>query len=180
MSTMADEPHSGGGKDERPPAPPTEKKIPRFSLIAGAVIGIFVILIIAAFLTLSVQADLPPEPGTVYPYITTYAILIPDGLPIRIAGTPILVLTSGDELIMKIGDQNEKCVAGQTKTISERKAEFRALGIPLLSTNYLIEATYRGRSGPNADFFLIVRTSRQVPSFLIERILPVEIQARPA
>ena len=180
MSTMGDEPHTGEGANARSPVSGTEKKIHRNSLIAGAIIGIIVILVIAAFLTLSVQADLPPDPGTVYPYTTTYAVLIPDGLPIRIAGTPILVLTAGDELIMKIGDQNEKFVAGQTKAISERRAEFRALGIPLLSTNYLIEATYRGRSGPNADFFLIVRTSRQVPSFFIERILPAEIQARPA
>jgi len=177
---MADDSISGEGANARSPVPGSEKKVDRNYLIAGSIIGIFVILIIAAFLTLSVQADLPPEPGTVYPYTTTYAVLIPDGLPIRIAGTTVLVLTSGDELIMKIGDQNEKFVAGQTKTISERRAEFRALGIPLLSTNYLIEATYRGRSGPNADFFLIVRTSRQVPSFLIERILPSEIQARPA
>jgi hypothetical protein len=177
---MANQPLSGEGASASSPVPGTQKKVHRNYLIVGTILGILVILIIAAFLTLSVKADLPPDPGTGYPYTTTYAVLIPDGLPIRIAETPILVLTSGNELIMKIGDQNEKFVAGQTKTISERRAEFRALGIPLLSTNYLIEATYRGRSGPNADFFLIVRTSRQVPSFLIERILPAEIQARPA
>lgn len=81
---------------------------------------------------------------------------------------------------MKIGDRNEKFVAGQTRNISERRAEFVVLGIPVFSTNYLIEATYRGRSGPDADFSLMVRTSRQVPSSLIERVLPAEINTRPA
>lgn len=180
MSIMAKEPHQEGEVEPGTPVPVTPKKVSRGYLITGAIIGVLVVIALAAFLTLSIQADLSPEPGATYPYTTTYAVLIPDGQVIRIAGTPIIVLTSGDELIMKIGDQNEKFVVGQTKRISERKAEFRALGIPILSTNYLIEATYRGRYSSNADFFLIVRTSRQVPSFLIERILPPEIQARPA
>jgi hypothetical protein len=177
---MADEPHPQGGSGTGSPAPGQQEKIHPGYLIAGAVIGILAVIILAAVLTLSVQPDLPPEPGAIYPYTTTYAVLIPDGKMIHIAGTPIIVLTAGDDLIMKIGDRNEKFVAGETKTISERRAEFLALGVPVLSTNYLVEATYRGRAGANADFFLIVRTSRQVPSFLVERILPAEIQARPA
>ncbi len=89
------------------------------------------------------------------------------------------MLTAGDELLMKIGDNNEKFVIGQTKTISEHRAVFRVFGLDTLSTNYKIDATYRGLVGDHADFYLIVRTSDQIPSFLIERILPGEIQARP-
>ncbi|MFA5296424.1 MAG: hypothetical protein WC382_13035 [Methanoregulaceae archaeon] len=147
--------------------------------IALAVIVLIIVFILAAVLTLSVQPDLPPESGAVYPYTTTYQVLLPDGQPIAIAGTTIIVLTVDDELFLRIGDQNEKFVVGQTKTISERKAVFRSLGFSILSTNYRIDTTYLGRSGDRADFFLIIRTSRQVPSFLIDRILPGEIRARP-
>jgi len=176
---MAGEPHPDPISQDRPPAPGAGRTREKNRTIALAVIALVVIVILAAVVTLSIQADLPPEPGAVYPYTTTYQVLLPDGQPIAIAGTTIIVLTSDDELFLRIGDQNEKFVVGQTKTISERKAVFRSLGIGILATNYRIDATYLGRTGNRADFFLIIRTSEQVPSFLIERILPREIQARP-
>ena len=43
-----------------------------------------------------------------------------------------------------------------------------------------IDATYIGRLGNHAEFYLIVSTSDQVPSSLIEQILPGEIKAHPA
>lgn len=177
---MADEsPHT----EESPiasPGPEQSKKKQSRLLVAGGILAIVIILILAAFLSISVEPDLAPDQGATYPYTTTYAVLIPEGKLIQIAGTPIIALTAGDEMILKIGDKNEKFVIGQTKTISERRALFKVLGVSLLSTNYRIEATYRGSVGSNADFYLIIRTSKQVPSFLIERILPAEIQAQPA
>ena len=148
--------------------------------IGLAILFILIVLAVIAFLTLSVDPSLPAEPGTRYPYTTTYAVQIPDGQQVMIAGTPIIVLSTGDELILKIGDTNEKFVAGQTRTISERKAVFRILGAEILSTNYKIDATYIGRLGNHAEFYLIVSTSDQVPSSLIEQILPGEIKAHPA
>jgi len=161
-------------------SPKTSKKRISRSTIGIAIVAVIVIIIIAAFLSLSVDPMLPAEPGSHYPYTTTYEVRIPDGQPVKIAGTPILVLTAGDDLIMKIGDTSEQFVIGQTKTISERRAAFRVLGIKLLSTNYKIDATYLGRSDNYAEFYLIIQTSGQVPSFLIERILPGEIHAHPA
>ena len=43
----------------------------------------------------------------------------------------------------------------------------------------MIDATYRGMVGEKADFYLVIKTSRQVPSVLIDRILPAGIMARP-
>ncbi|MGV8129264.1 MAG: hypothetical protein ACP5NN_05160 [Methanolinea sp.] len=176
---MTDEaPSRGEIKSVPPPVVKPHKNNTRLYLI-GAVIAIVAILFIA-LLTISVHPDLPPEQRASYPYTTTYSVFLPEGKEILIAGIPIIALTAGDEMIMKIGDKNEKFVIGETKTISERKAEFRMLGLPVLSTNYLITATFRGRVNNNAEFSLIIRTSKQVPSFLIERILPQEIQAKPA
>lgn len=176
---MTDEaPPKGEAKSIPPPVVQPQKNNTRLILI-GVVIAIVAILLIA-LLTLSVHPDLPPEQRAAYPYTTTYSVFLPEGKEILIAGTPIIALTAGDEMIMKIGDKNEKFVIGETKTISERKAEFRMLGVPILSTNYLITATFRGRVNTNAEFSLVIRTSEQVPSFLIERILPPEIQAKPA
>lgn len=176
---MADEPHpEREGMAGPPPVVKPKKKQSRL-IIAGIVIAILAIILLALF-TLSVHPDLPPDQRVTYPYTTSYSVFLQEGRTIQIAGTPIIALTAGDEMIMKIGDKSEKFVVGDTKTISERKAEFRIFGFPILSTNYLIEATYRGKVNKNAEFSLIIRTSKQVPSFLIERILPAEIQARPA
>ena len=43
-----------------------------------------------------------------------------------------------------------------------------------------LDATYLGRSGDTAQFSLTFRTSEQVPSFLVGRLLPPGVQARPA
>jgi len=165
-------------KKESPDQPSRKKSYPGLK-IAIAVIVILIVIVLASFLTLSVEPGFPAEPDALYPYTVTYDVLLPEGQLIQIAGTPIIVLTAGDELLMKIGDNNEKFVVGQTKTISEHRAVFRVLGIDILSTNYRIDATYRGLVGDHTDFYLIVRTSREVPSFLIQQILPREIQARP-
>jgi len=176
---MAGEPHVRREVSTGSPAPEKPEKKHAYLPIALAIIILSSVFVLAAVLTISVQPDLPPSPGAVYPYTITYQVLLPDGEPVSIAGTPIIVLTADDELFMKIGEQNEKFVVGETKTISERRAVFRSLGLEVLATNYRIDANYRGRAGSHADFFLIIRTSEQVPSFLIERVLPGEIQARP-
>jgi len=175
---MADDHRDEGGAGKVPAGKGKEKRRKKGHLYAIAILCIVLIVIAAALVTLTVQADLPPEPGTTYPYTTTYAVLIPEGKPVSIAGMEIIVLASGDEMLMRIGDRTEKFVVGETKTISERHAVFRTLGIGIFSTNYRIGATYRGKSGGLADFYIVIATSRQVPSFLIERVLPPSIQAR--
>ncbi len=137
-----------------------------------------ILFILAAFATFSVEADLSPEPGVTYPYTTTYAVLIPEGKPISIGGTEIIVLASGDEMLMKIGEKTEKFTVGETRTVSERQAVFRTLGIAIYATSYRLQATYRGKTGGLADFYLVISTSREVPSFLIGRVIPADVHAR--
>lgn len=172
------EDHRNEGQAGEVPSQRDEKRLKRSHLLAIAILCLVLAVVAAAFATLTVQADLPPEPGTTYPYTTTYAVLIPEGKPVSLAGLEIIVLASGDEMLMRIGDRTEKFVVGETKTLSERRAVFSTLGIGIFSSNYRIGATYRGKSGSLADFYLVVETSRQVPSFLIERTLPPSIQAR--
>jgi len=155
-----------------------KRRLKRSHVLGIAILCIVLVIVLSAFATLTVQADLPPEPGVTYPYTATYAVLIPEGKTVTIAGMDIVSLTSGDELIMKIGNRTEKFAVGDTRTISERRALFQALGIGIFSSNYRIEATYKGMSGSLAEFYLVISTSSQVPSFLIQRVLPPEIQAR--
>jgi len=169
---------SSTGRRQRGPTSKGQKKGQKRGRVLGiAILCIVLAIVLVAFATLSVQADLPPEPGVTYPYTVTYSVLVPEGKTITIAGMDIVCLESGNELIMKIGNETERLSAGDTRTISERRALFQTLGIEIFSSNYRIEATYRGMNGSLAEFYLVIRTSSQVPSSLIRMVLPPEIQA---
>jgi hypothetical protein len=71
-------------------------------------------------------------------------------------------------------------VIGEERLISERRAVIKALGIPVADTNYQMYVRFLGIQGKNIHFYLTIKTSSQIPQFLIDRILPLEIQARPA
>jgi hypothetical protein len=173
-------PAPAGGRGNRPrggsPGPVKTRWV--FKAAAAAIIIVMVIGV-ASFSTIRVNPDLPPAPGARYPYTTTYEVIIPVGREITVGGTPILILSTGDVLLMKIGNTTEQFTNGQTKTISERTARITTLGFTILETGYMIEATYRGMAGDQADFYLVVRTSNQVPQFLLGRLLPPEVTARP-
>lgn len=147
--------------------------------IAAVVVIILVVVAAAGFATLTIVADLPPASGALYPYTITYDVLIPEGQTFSVGGTPLIILSTGDQLLMKIGDKTEPFSIGQTKTITERTARVTTLWIPVVETNYMVDATYRGMVGDRADFYLVVKTSRQIPAILIDRILPAGIMARP-
>jgi hypothetical protein len=50
----------------------------------------------------------------------------------------------------------------------------------VLETDFQIFLTYKGVNDNRAYFDLIIRTEKQVPEFLLQRLLPPEIDARPA
>ena len=175
---------------DKPPSPPPSSKGPdlapsggkkkRRGWIAAAVILIIVIVIASsAYLSITVNPDIPPPPEAVLPYRATYEVLIPEGQDLAIGNTDILILSTGPELTMKIGDRREEFVVGQTKTITERDALVTVLGFRVFEMTYRIDATYQGMTGDQADFFLILFTSQPVPDILIQRLLPGQIQLRP-
>ena len=68
---------------------------------------------------------------------------------------------------------------GETRDLSAKHATITTLGIPVMEFDFKITGTYRGMVGTRADFYLEFQTSRQVPTFLIDRLLPGEVEARP-
>jgi hypothetical protein len=143
------------------------------------VLGLLVVVAALGWLTLSLDPALPAQPGAVYPYTSTYDLQAPDGQSLMIGNTAFLVLTAGDEAHMKIGDSRETLAVGETKTITEKRAVVKTLGVTVFDTNYRIDATYRGLVDNKADFSVTVRTSSQIPQFLIDRMLPGEMKVRP-
>ncbi|HRY75933.1 MAG TPA: hypothetical protein P5217_06590 [Methanoregulaceae archaeon] len=146
-------------------------------LILG-VIGIIVILLIVAFLTIGVTTTAASE-GASFPYTTTYGVSFPEGETITIGNTHILVLSYENEMVADIDGDREKLVVGETREMSPRHAKVTVLGTPFLETDFQIFLTYKGVRDNRAYFDLTVKTENQVPDFLLRRLLPSEIDARP-
>ncbi|MCC7566373.1 MAG: hypothetical protein KO206_08880 [Methanomicrobiaceae archaeon] len=146
----------------------------------GLVVLVLVLVVVAALATLSVAIN-NPWPAAVYPYTTTYEVWFPLGEPVDVAGTRMIALSIDDEMLISVNGETEKLIVGQDKMISERRAIIRMLGATVVDTNFQIFLNYRGKADQNtAHFYLMVKTSEQVPQFIINYLLPRDIRAVPA
>lgn len=145
--------------------------------ILYAVIVIIVILA-AAYLTIGVVITEAP-PAASYPFTTTYQVFLPASQVVTIGNSEIIAIPNGDQVTLSINKQPSVMSVGETKTIQERRAMISALSVKVMDFDFRLDATYQGRSGDTTQFYLAFRTSQQVPSFLIERLLPAGVQARP-
>jgi hypothetical protein len=150
----------------------------RAKTLMGIVIAIFIIALAAAF-TLTV-AVMETQGGTNFPYVTSYKVTLPDGQPVSIGNTRITVMTYGNELVTDVDGTKEKLVIGQQRVISPHSARITALGLPLMDTDFQITLTYLGQTGNNANFDLTVKTSKQVPAFVLGHLIPANMNAQPS
>lgn len=148
--------------------------------IALMLLAFLAVVVVVGVLTLNVTVS-APDPGDSYPYTTTYDVHFPLAQPVIIGNTKMIALTAEDEMIIQV-DQNpgEKIVVGEERKISERKATITLLGIQAMQTNFQVYLKYLGMDGTKARFYLTVKRSDDIPQFLIDRLLPPEIEARPA
>jgi len=146
--------------------------------ILYAVVAILVILA-AAYLTIGVVISEAP-PAVSYPYTTTYQVFLPSSQAVTIGNSEIIAIPTDDQVTLSLNGQQSEMSVGETKTIQERRAMITALSLEVMAFDFRLDATYQGRSGDTARFSLAFRTSEQVPSFLVGRLLPPAVQARPA
>jgi hypothetical protein len=145
--------------------------------ILYAVVVILVILT-AAYLTIGVVISEAP-PAASYPYTTTYQVFLPASQVVTIGNSEIIAIPTGDQVTLSINKPPGVMSLGETKTIQERRAMISALLVKVMDFDFRLDATYQGKSGDTSQLYLAFRTSKQVPSFLIERLLPADVQARP-
>jgi hypothetical protein len=142
------------------------------------VLILLAVLVLVAYATIGVE-QFPSTGEASYPFVTTYDVLFPDGTQVFIGSTSITALTFQDEVIVDVDGDRQRMQVGEERLVSERKAIIRTLGIPVVDTEYQMYIRYLGVEENQIHFNLTLKTSKQVPQFLIERILPPEIQARP-
>jgi hypothetical protein len=164
---------------------PTEKTTPQEkqgwglgTKILLGIIALIVVISVLAVVTLTV-AVLDSQTGTSFPYTTSYRVSIPDGQPVTMGSTKILVMTYENEVVTEVDGVKEKLVVGQERVISPRYARVSALGVPLMDTDFQITLKYLGTSGKNALFDMNIKTSRQVPEMVISKLIPPSMGAVP-
>ena len=140
---------------------------------------IVIVILAAAYLTIGVVFSEAP-PAASYPYTTTYQVFLPASQVVTIGNSEIIAIPTGDQVTLSINGHPSVMSVGETKTIQEENAMISALSVKVMDFDFKVDATYQGRSGDTPQFYLAFSTSKQVPSFLIERLLPSSVQARPA
>lgn len=146
------------------------------------VISLVVLAIIVAlvgFLTLSVSVT-SATTNYALPFTSNYAVTIPEGQPISIGNSKMSVLSFENELISDIDGDRQKLVVGEDRVIGERRAIITSFGvIKILDINFQINLKYKGNRDNLAYFDMAIHTSQQVPTMLLNKLLPAEMHAQP-
>lgn len=162
-----------------PSASPTRVQRNRRLTLALAAIGVVLVVAIVAVLTFSVTIG-PSTNATSYPYTVTYDVIFPNAVPVQIGNIAIVAIPYPDRVSLSVDKVPYDIPLGEKRQITAKHANVTLIGLPLLSFDFTLEAEYKGMIGNDANFGLAVRTSDQIPKFMIDRLLPREVQARPA
>ncbi|GEM_PF-1449246 len=156
------------------------KKKHHYLILAGLLVVVAIAVIFAITIsTMSVNLNFPPIAGVSYPYTTTYSVEMEEGVAHEIGGIPIVFISVDDEIFLKVGEEKVRMEIGEKKKITERRAKITTLGFLVFDTNFMILAQYLGMSDTDAIFHISLKTSEQVPGYLMDRILPADITAVP-
>ncbi|MEN6341536.1 MAG: hypothetical protein ABFC89_03145 [Methanospirillum sp.] len=164
----------------RPQRTPEEQRRRRRLMIALAAIGVVIVVAIVAVLSFSVSIG-PSTANATYPYTVTYDVLFPNAEPVQIGNITIVAIPSpdGNRVTLSVDKVSYDIGLNETREVSAKHATVSLLGISLLSFDFTLEVKYLGLEGQDAHFNLGVRTSEQIPKFMIDRLLPAKVRARP-
>jgi len=149
----------------------------RTKILIGVIAGIIIVLIAAALLTFSVTVTTVVS-GDSLPYVTHYNVALPDGEAVMIGSSRIAVMAYNDSVTTDVDGNREQLVVGQTRVISPRHAKITVLGIPLYNADFQFTLQYLGSTGTTDNFDLTVKTSQQIPTFLLDRLMPASVNAK--
>lgn len=134
----------------------------------------------AAVLTMQIIPDQQATQDTPFPYTTTYQASLPDSERVHVGSLDILAMQTGDRIALKIGNHREEMEMNETRQISPRIFSLRIFGTPVFDTGYQVNVTWTGVQKDRDTFKIVLRTNRQVPEWLMNRIIPGTIEAKPA
>ncbi|MFH0968809.1 MAG: hypothetical protein V1862_14115 [Methanobacteriota archaeon] len=152
----------------------------RLLISLGIIILVVIGILTAVILTLTLIPDQPGISGAVYPYTTTFRVSLPEGEIVQVGTLEILALRTGDTMALRIGDRREEMDLGEKREVADRTVTVKTLGQTAFQTGYRLWVTWTGMEGKSAIFKVTLMSSRQIPDWLISRVIPADIQVTPA
>ena len=143
-----------------------------------SLVGLVMIALIVAFISIGITIG-GSEQVAHYPYTVTYAVTFPNSNPVQIGNILIVAIPYADHVSLSVDKVPYDIKVGEQKEITRKQAAVTILGYPLLSFYFKLDATYNGLVDGNAGFSLAFKTSEQVPSAIINRLLPTSVNATP-
>ncbi len=161
------------------PVPPKRSARSRWGWYAGlSLVALVLIVLIIAVTSIGITIG-GSEQAAHYPYTVTYDVTFPNSNPVQIGNILIVAIPYTDHVSLSVDKVPYDIKIGEQKEITRKQAAVTILGYPLLSFNFGLDATYNGLVNGDAGFSLAVRTSEQVPSAIIARLLPPSVNATP-
>lgn len=161
------------------PVPPKRSARSRWGWYLGlSLIGLVLITLIVAFISIGITIG-GSEQVAHYPYTVTYDVTFPNSNPVQIGNILIVAIPYADHVSLSVDKVPYDIRVGEQKEITRKQAAVTMLGFPLLSFYFKLDATYNGLVDGNAGFSLAFKTSEQVPSAIIDRLLPPSVNATP-
>ncbi|MGA2104762.1 MAG: hypothetical protein ABSG06_05135 [Methanoregula sp.] len=148
----------------------------RKKILLGIVAGIVIVIAVAAILTFTMSVT-SGTIGNAFPFVTHFAVSFPDGNTVAIGSSQIAVMAYNGSVITDADGNREQLAVGQTRIISPRHATISIFGVPVYNADFQITLQYLGSTGSKDNFDLIIATSKKLPSFLLDRLLPPSVSA---
>jgi hypothetical protein len=136
-----------------------------------------------ALANLCIEPDLPIEYITPYPYTVKYAVEILADEAISIGSVLLMVsMEEGGSVSIATNEEVSIMNIGESKEITERRAQIAMFGVLIFETNYRVEIKYLGpiQHSSNSDqevitFDASIETSKRIPEFILSHVVPVSI-----
>ncbi|MDD3978244.1 MAG: hypothetical protein PHI15_08865 [Methanomicrobium sp.] len=145
----------------------------------GIVVVIILAVLVAGYVTLITGNDNINAYGYPLSYSATYNILIPDNKDVNFAAIPVKALTSGDSVVLMINNDRRTLALGESATYPAKHLTIKTLGITVFDADYQITATFRGVVTNRDDFYVVVKTSEPIPSWLVGIMTPSGVGITP-
>ncbi len=152
-----------------------------FGLFKGLLLLIVLIVVAVAvgYLTFDAYGNQSPW-GDSYPYVATYDVLLPDSSEVFFGNVPVISISSGNDVTLKIGNERQILSIGTPVEFQPAHMTVKMYGLTLRENDYHLTITYRGLVQNQLDFLVYARTSEPpMSSWMTGLIVPSRATVRP-
>ena len=141
-------------------------------------IAIIAILFAVVYLSIDVETTTPFGSES-YPYMVTYNVTFPASEEIKIGNNELFAIPEDESVVLSVNGERKDLSYGTEYNMQEIGIRAKIIGMDMYKTDAKISLGYKGKIEENANFYLRVSTSKQIPEFLLSMTIPSEINAEP-